>query len=150
MTMTPPSKRILYTYCLEYYDGPLLVEGRDQHGKPYLATLADDAMQRDVWLVLATTARDLRLYHYGLIDLRAVMLGSDPAMRWLTEWPLHTDGAWVLRPLPDGFDFLEHVPEEGSFVDDPGWRGYSESLKAARAVHEKRTDLSDKEEARDG
>ena len=124
-------KTIVHHRTLFYYDGPHVFEARDVMGSCYIAVLVDsdthDArghemeQPSDLCLVVGVAPDRLRLFRSGAVDLRSLLLESDPNEHYLAtmdggiDQPLRLDR--LSTPLVDcGF-----LPDPGFLLhDEPG------------------------------
>lgn len=140
-------KTIVHHRTLFYHDGPHVFEARDVVGNHYVAVLVGsvlrDARGRamehsgDSYLVAGVAPGQLRLFRSGAMDLRTLLLESDPNEHYLgtmeagVDQPLQLDR--LSTPLVDcGFlpdpGFLLHdepcVPEPPQSSNEPGAENY--------------------------
>lgn len=117
-------KTIVHHRTLFFCDGPHVFEARDAMGGHYIAVLVDSdiraarghAMEQpsDRCLVAGVAPDRLRLFHSGAIDLRSLLLESDP-----NEHYLATMGAGIDQPLR--LDRLSTPLVDCGFLPDPGF-----------------------------
>lgn len=117
-------KTIVHHRTLFFCDGPHVFEARDVMGGHYVAVLVDSdirdarghAMEQpsDRCLVAGVAPDRLRLFRSGAIDLRSLLLESDPNERYLA-----TMGAAIDQPLR--LDRLSTPLVDCGFLPDPGF-----------------------------
>ena len=115
-------KTIVHHRTLFYCDGPHVFEARDAVGGCYVAVLvgSDDArghaleQPSDRCLVAGVAPGRLRLFRSGAIDLRSLLLESDPNERYLATM----DGG-IDEPLQ--LDRLSTPLVDCGFLPDPGF-----------------------------
>ena len=113
----PDMKTIRHAATLDYYDGPILFEGRDRIGGRYLATAVDDGDDGELlYAVVGVSPRELARFRSGLVDLRKVMLeaGSD---EWYTASYSGAAEGFELRPQKTPLARSGYLPDEGYTLD---------------------------------
>lgn len=110
-------KTIRHTATLDYYDGPILFEGRDRIGGRYLAAAVDDGDDGELlYAVVGVSPRELARFRGGLVDLRKVMLeaGSD---EWYIASYSSAEEGFELRPQQTPLATSAYLPDEGYTLD---------------------------------
>ena len=95
---------------LFYYDGPQVFEARDAEGGHYVAVLTGG----DRYLVAKIAPARLRLLRSGNLDLRSLLVESDPQERYVT-----TAEAGIDHPL--ALENLTEPLEDGPLLPDSGF-----------------------------
>ena len=105
--------RIRHVTTLAYYDGPVVFEARDTIGGHYIAVTGRSRGIR--YLVAGVAPSALRAFREGEIDLRHLLLESDPDCRYTTT---SLPGACNDELEVERF---EEPLEENGFLPDPGF-----------------------------
>lgn len=101
---------------LEYFEGPLLTEFRNESGERYVASWCDRDDRVHRWMVFRVSMHDLALYRRGQISLREFMYRSRDDFMYLLD--VDGEGTHVkvslvtLDELPESYE-----PETDSFFD---------------------------------
>lgn len=107
---------IQHAVTLDYYDGPIVFEGRDRIGGHYLAVAADSRDGDPVFAVVGVSPERVYQFRNGMVDLRAVMLeaGSE-------EWFLATQNRatedFNLEPQRTELAASAYLPDSGFRLD---------------------------------
>ena len=108
---------IYHTATLDYYDGPILFEGRDRIGGSYLATAVDDADDGELlYAVVGVSPRELERFRSGLVDLRGVMLEAGREEWYTTSYDSATEG-FDLELQDTPLANSAYLPDEGYTLD---------------------------------
>ena len=115
----PEMKTIRHTATLDYYDGPILFEGRDRIGGRYLAVAVDDGDDGELlYAVVGVSPRDLARFRGGLVDLREVMLEAGSDEWYMASYSTAEEG-FELRPQETPLARSAYLSDEG-YTLDPG------------------------------
>ena len=105
-------KTFIHKATLDYCDGPLIIQLTDNIGGNYLGIVRD---QDDAFVVIGTPPDLIHKFRCGMVDLKAVVLGSQ-----LDPWYLGSfnDDQQTLQASPQFGRAIEQEisPEEGSFL----------------------------------
>lgn len=124
------NRTIRLTKVLEYYDGPILFEGRDPIGGHYIGVAVDSEGPGDLYAIIGVEPERLRWFRNGSLDLLALMTEREDKT-WYTGTQ-RADSADVFeiteqtRPLAE----TDYLPEPGFFLHDTPTE--SEVVVAAR------------------
>ncbi len=77
------SRTIRLTKILEYYDGPILFEGRDFCGGHYIGVAVGSEGSDDLYAIIGVEPDRLRRFRNGSLDLLALMTEREDAT-WFT------------------------------------------------------------------
>ena len=110
-------KTVNYLRTLDYCDGPLLFEARDDIGGHYLGMAVEAAEGADAFVVVGVAPERLRRFRAGLIDLRDLVLEAGKQ-----EW-FFTDSSDFSQPLrlsarQSPLAASEYLSEAGYFMDN--------------------------------
>lgn len=110
-------KTINYSRTLEYYDGPVLIEARDDIGGHYLGMAVETTEGADAFVVVGVAPERLRQFRAGLVDLRDLVKEAGRQ-----EW-FFTNSHDFHKPLPlsprqSPLAASEYLPEAGYFLND--------------------------------
>ncbi len=110
-------KTVNYLRSLDYCDGPLLFEARDDIGGHYLGMAVEAAEGADAFAVVGVAPERLRRFRAGLIDLRDLVIEAGKQ-----EW-FFTDSSDFSQPLrlsvkQSPLAASEYLPEAGYFLND--------------------------------
>lgn len=112
------SRTIRLTKILEYYDGPILFEGRDLYGGHYIGVAVESDGPGDLYAIIGVEPDRLRRFRNGSLDLLALMTESeDPT--WFTGTQ-RKDSADVFEITGQSSPLREtdYLPEPGFFLHD--------------------------------
>ena len=110
-------KTIRHAATLDYYDGPILFEGRDRIGGRYLAAAVDDADDGELlYAVVGVAPPELERFRGGLVDLREVMLEAGSNEWYVASYSSGTEG-FELKPQETPFARSAYLPDEGYTLD---------------------------------
>ena len=98
-------KTISPTAILDYYDGVLAFEGRDDIGGHYIGAAVKPAGGYDRYLVTGARPERLRQFRSGTLDLRTLLLEA-PGGEW-----------YITLAKSDSGNMLELEPQAGSVAD---------------------------------
>ena len=105
--------RIRHIETLAYYDGPAVFEARDTIGGRYIAVRSRS--RRIHYLVAGVAPDQLRAFLEGEIDLRHLLLESEPDCRYTTtSMPGACNDELEVEPFEESL-------EESGFLPDPGF-----------------------------
>ena len=121
-------KTIVHHRTLFYNDGPHVFEARDGMGSYYIAVLVGSdlrdargrAMEQpgDRCLVVGVTPDRLRLFRSGAIDLRSLLLESDPNEHYLATMDAGIDQPLQLDRLSTPIVDCRFLPGPGFLLQD--------------------------------
>lgn len=123
--MTSETKTISYHRTLFYYDGIQIFEARDAEGGHYVAVMTVD----DRYLVARVASDRLRLFLAADLDLRALLVESDPEERYVTTADTRIDQPLALEKLAVPFD-------DSALLPGPGFLLHEQSLDIGRQIDE--------------
>ena len=121
--MTGETKTIRYHRTLFYYDGIQIFEARDAEGGHYVAVMTVD----DRYLVARVASGRLRLFLSADLDLRALLIESDPEDRYVTTADTRIDQPLALEKLAVPFD-------DSALLPGPGFLLPEQSLDIGRQI----------------
>ncbi len=120
--------RIHPVRVLVYYDGPQVIEARDAIGGHYIVVLSSPIEGEDRYVVAGVPPERLRQFKAGGVDLRTLLVESDPDLRYLARAPGGPDDALVLETpsagafddglLPDAGFVLSDAPADDDALPD--------------------------------
>lgn len=107
-------KTIQYHSTLFYYDGPQVIEARDEIGGHYVAVLNAN---HENFVVVGAAPRSLDSFRAGSLDLRSLLLerGSD---EWFLADPSGIDGTLSLVLQASPLAESDSLPEPGFVLDE--------------------------------
>lgn len=113
--------KIRHTKTLVYYDGPQVFEARDAIGGHYIAVMGDS--EKLQYLVAGVAPESLHSFFDGVMDLRALVLESEPDARYTTStMPGGVDDELEVKPFREALD---------GFLPDPGYVPDKDDLLAS-------------------
>ncbi len=109
-------RTIQHTVTLDYYDGPIVFEGRDRIGGIYIAVAGPDHGINPVYAVVGVSPENLYDFRNGKVDLRTLMLkaGSE---EWFLASPNDSTEEFSLEPQFSELDASEYLPGSGYKLD---------------------------------
>ena len=107
---------IHFVRTLFYHDGPQVFEARDRIGGHYVGVMAPegDGHSEDECLVAGVAPERLNQFCDGAVDLRTLVVQSEPDERYIGTFPAKLDGLFALRPI--GAQTIDE-----SFLPSPGF-----------------------------
>lgn len=123
-------KTIRHTATLFHYDGPQIIEARDQIGGHYLAVMVDPSEANDRYLVVGVPPEVLRRFRSGFVDLRELLVtaGQD---EWYLARTADLAEPLMLEPQAEPLAGSALLPDQGFILHDPITDGLA--LREARA-----------------
>lgn len=114
MTMTT----IHYTATLFCYDGPLIIESRDEIGGHYVGVLVSEINEPDKYLIKGVSPSRLAEFRAGKIDIRSLLLHMEQDEWYLSD--LNPDFNLPMSLMPQNDDIKESgfLPDEGFLLHD--------------------------------
>ena len=110
-------KTIRHAATLDYYDGPILFEGRDRIGGRYLAAAVDDVDDGELlYAVVGVSPPELERFRGGLVDLRKVMLEAGSDEWFMASYSRATEG-FELKPQEMPLARSAYLPDAGYTLD---------------------------------
>ena len=121
-------KTFKYEATLDYCDGPLIIQLTDTIGGNYLGIVRD---HDDAFVVVGTPPELIHKFRCGIVDLKAVILGSETDPWYLASI---TDDQQTVQASPQFGKSIKHeiTPEEGSFLHYHSVSASDEISKLAR------------------
>ena len=125
---------IRFHRTLFYYDGPQVFEARDCIGGHYVGLMAPDGYggPSDECLVVGVAPERVAKFRGGAVDLRTLLVQSDPAERYIGAFPNSLDGVFALKQLEANTIDEALLPSAGFLVGEdsggvPNIFGYATS-----------------------
>ena len=123
-------RTIRHSATLDYYDGPVLFEGRDRIGGNYVAVLGGSNDVDPVYAVVGVSPDKLYEFRNGKVDLRSLMIeaGSE---EWFLATQNRVSGDFELEPQRSKLAASDYLPGFG-YTLDPATSSDVAVLDAAR------------------
>lgn len=126
-------KTIHYTNTLEYYDGPIVFEARDDIGGNYIAVAVKLENEQEAFLVRGVNPSKAAEFRTGELDLRSLILDLEKEPWYLTTPDPDIGDSMSLELQDSPIQESEFLPNEGFLLYD----GPSDNflVKEARIRH---------------
>lgn len=112
------SKIVRLTKVLEYYDGPVLFEGRDSYGGHYIGLAVKSKGPDDLFAVIGVEPDRLRRFRNGSLDLLTLIAErEDPS--WFTGTQRRgSSDIFEITLQTELLSETDYLPEQGFFLHD--------------------------------
>ncbi len=107
---------IQHEITLDYYDGPVVFEGRDRIGGNYVAVLGGGNEVNPVYAVVGVSPESLYAFRNGEVDLRALMLEAG-SKEWFLTTPGDVVGEFDLELQRTQLEKSDYLPNHGYLLD---------------------------------